>query len=99
MTVIEGVLQEEKERNLLMQKTYLQEISALPKGYIVKKSRQSGDYYYLNYRTGNKVVSDYLGTDIEKVNQIEQAIAKRKRLEATIKRLKLEFKQITRVVK
>jgi len=99
MTVIEGVLQEEKERNLWMQDIYLKEISELPKGSIVKKSKPSGDYYYLKYRNGNKVVSDYLGKDIEKVNQIERAIGKRKHLEGVIKRLKLEYKQISKIVK
>ena len=99
MTVIEGVLLEERERNLSMQKTYLQEISALPKGSVVKKSRRSGEYYYLTHRNGNKVVSDYLGTDIEKVNQIKQSVAKRKRLENVVKRLKKELKQITKVVR
>ena len=99
MTVIEGVLQEERERNLWMQNMYLQEISELPKGSIVKKSMPSGVYYYLKYRNGDKVVSDYLGKNIEKVNQIEQAIAKRKHLEATVKRIRIELKQIAKVVK
>lgn len=99
MSVLEGVLLEEKERNLMMQKQYMQEISELPKGSVVKKSKKSGDYYYLAYRKNSKVVSDYLGKDIEKVNKIQQAIDKRKHLEGLVKKLKNELKLIARVVK
>ena len=99
MSVIEGVLLEEKERNLMMQNQYLQEISSLPKGSIVKKSKKSGDYYYLTYRNGGRVVSDYLGKDVEKANKIQQDINKRKYLEVLIKNLKSELKLINKVVK
>ena len=99
MSVIKGVLLEERERNLLMQNQYLKEIAALPKGSIVKKIKPSGIYFYLAYRNGNKVVSDYLGTDIEKVEQVRQAIEKRKHLESLIKRLNEELKLIAKAVK
>ena len=99
MSVIEGVLLEERDRNLMMQNQYLQEISTLPKGSIVKKSNKSGVYYYLAYRKGNKVVSDYLGKDAQKVQEIQQNIDKRKYLEASVKNLKNELKLIAKVAK
>ena len=99
MSVIQGVLLEEKERNLMMQNQYMQEISALPKGSIVKKSKKSGDYYYLSYRDGKKVISDYLGKDGERVREIQRSIEKRKHLEGLIKNLKSELKLIERVVR
>ena len=99
MSVIEGVLREEKERNLMMQNQYLQEISALPKGSIVKKSNKSGDYYYLAYRSGNKIISDYLGKDAEKAQEVQQDIDKRKHLEGLVRNLKSELKLISKVVK
>jgi len=99
MSIIEGVLLEERERNLMMQKQYLLEISALPKGSIVKKSKKSGDYYYLTYRKGNKVVSDYLGKEAQKVQEVQQNINKRKYLEGLVKNLRSELKLITKVVK
>jgi len=99
MSVIKGVLLEEKERNLLMQNQYMQEIAVLPKGSIVKKVNKSGDYYYLAYRIGNKIVNDYLGNDIEKIEKIKQDIEKRKHLQRLIKNLKSELKQIAKVVK
>jgi len=99
MSVIEGVLLEERERNLEMQNHYLQEIAALPKGSIVKKTKKSGDYYYLTYRNGSKVVSRYLGTDEEEIEKVRKDIAKRKHFEGLIKNLKCELKQIAKVVK
>jgi hypothetical protein len=99
MSVIEGVLREERERNIMMQNQYLQEISALPKGSIVRKSRRSGDYYYLAYRVGSKVVNDYLGKDAGKVQEIQQSIDKRKHLERVVKNLKCELKLISKVVR
>ena len=99
MSVIKGVLLEEKERNLRMQNLYLQEISMLPKGTIVNKSKKSGDYYYLSYRSGKQVVSDYLGKDIKKVQEVQQNIDKRKHLEGLVKNLKSELKLISKVVK
>ena len=99
MSVIEGVLREERERNLMMQNQYLQEISALPKGSIVKKSNKSGDYYYLAYRNGSRVISDYLGKDAEKAQEVQQSIDKRKHLEGLVKNLKSELKLISKVVK
>ena len=99
MSVIKGVLREEKERNLMMQNQYLQEISSLPKGSIVKKSKKSGDYYYLAYRSGSKVISDYLGKDADKVYKIQQAIDRRKHLEGLVKNLKSELKLIAKVVR
>ena len=99
MSVIKGVLLEERERNLMMQNQYLREISALPKGCIVKKSNKSGDYYYLAYREGSRVVSDYLGKDAEKAREAQQNINKRKHLEGLVKNLKRELKLIAKVVK
>ncbi len=99
MSVIEGMLREEKERNLMMQNQYLHEISALPKGSIVKKSKKSGNYYYLVYRDGNKVISDYLGKDINKVRDVQNDIDKRRHLQWLVKNLKNELKLIAKVVK
>jgi hypothetical protein len=99
MSVIEGILREERERNLMMQKQYLQEIAMLPKGSIGKKGKKSGGYYYLTYRKGDKVVSDYLGTDVIIIEKVQQDINKRKHLEGLVRNLKSELKLIAKVVK
>ena len=98
-TVIHGMLQEEKQRNLRMQETHKKEIQSLRKGSIAKKSIGGQDYYYLKYRQGDKVKNDYIGKDEESVAEIRQEIERRKYLQGVLKRLQLEYKQIGKIVK
>lgn len=98
-TVIYSTLQEEKKRNLEMQKTYSQQIKSLPKGTIFIKTISGNNYYYLKYRQKNKVKTDYLGKDENAAQDIAKKIEERKHLQEIIKRLKLEYKQICKIVK
>jgi len=93
------MLQEEKQRNLEMQEAYRQEIMSLPKGSIVVKNISGNDYYYLKYRQNNKIKTDYLGKDEKTVERVRLEIEKRKHLQGVLKRLRLEYKQICKVVK
>jgi len=98
-SVIYGMLEEEKKRNLEMQETYKQEIEALPKGSIMIKDISGKKYYYLKYRQGQKIKNDYLGKDEDIVEDIKRNIEKRKYLQDVLKRLRLEYKQISTIVK
>jgi len=98
-TVISGMLREEKQRNLEMQETYKREIEALPKGSIMTKTVSGMQYYYLRYRQGDKVKNDYIGKDESRVEEIKRDIEKRKYLQGVLKRLQLEYKQMTKIVK
>ena len=100
-TVIYGILEEEKVRNLEMQEIYQNEINSLPKGSIIRRQIGKGKntYYYLNYRDGIKPISKYLGNDKELITETRKKIKKRKHLEGIVKRLKLEYKQISKIVK
>jgi len=98
-TVVYGMLQEEKQRNLEMQEVYEKEIEALCKGSIMLKKVSGNDYYYLKYRQGNKVKNDYIGKDESVVEEIRKEIEKRKYLQGVLKRLKVEYKQISKIVK
>ena len=100
-TVIYGLLEEEKERNLEMQEVYQNEIDSLPKGSIIRRQIGKGKntYHYLNYRDGTKPISKYLGNDEELITETRKKIKKRKHLESIVKRLKLEYKQICKIVK
>ena len=98
-TVIFGILREEKQRNLNMQKSYMQEIEPLRKGTIMTKNISGKIYYYLKYRQGNKIKNDYIGKDENFVEKIRQEIEKRKYLQSVLKRLQLEYRQIHKVVK
>jgi len=98
-TVIYGMLAEEKQRNLEMQKRYQQEIISLPKGSVIVKHICGKDYYYLKYRENYKIKTDYLGKDKKKVEKIKNDIEKKKYLQGVLKRLKIEYKQICKIVK
>lgn len=98
-TVIFSTLQEEKMRNLEMQKTYLQQIKSLPKGTVCIKNIAGNDYYYLKYRQNSKIKTDYLGKDKKTVKNIEKKLKEREHLAEILKRLKLEYKQICKIVK
>jgi len=98
-TVVYGMLQEEKQRNLAMQEAYRQEIMSLPKGVIVVKSISGNDYYYLKYRQDNKIKTDYLGKDKKRVERVRRGVEKRKYLQGVLRRLRAEYKQICKIVK
>ena len=98
-TVFYGVVEEEKERNLERQEAYKEEIDKLPKGYLNIKKSKGIEYYYLQRRDGQKFISEYIGNDEAKVEEIKKLIAKRKHYEGLIRRLKLEYKQMCKVVK
>ena len=98
-SVIFGMLQEEKQRNLEMQEAYKKEIQALRKGSIMMKRVSGHSYYYLRYRQGNKVKNDYIGKDENVVEEIKREIEKRKYLQGVLKRLQLEYQQISVIVK
>jgi len=98
-TVIFGMLQEEKQRNLELQKTYKKEIESLRKGSITVKNISGKNYYYLKYRQGGKVKNEYIGKDESVAGEIRQEIEKRKYLHGVLKRLQLEYRQISLIVK
>jgi len=98
-SVIYGMLQEEKQRNLEMQKTYIAEIESLRKGSIKEKLKSGRKYFYLQYRQGSKVVDDYIGKDEAEVEKVRQEIEKRKYLQGVLTRLRQEYKEISLIVK
>ena len=61
MRVIRGVLREELDNSLRMQKGYQRQIRKLPKGSLVKKTIRGRAYYYLAVREGGRVRFTYQG--------------------------------------
>jgi len=97
-TIFYGVVEEEKERNLERQKIYQKELESLPRGYLVIKKRNNKTYHYLQYRNGPRTITRYLKVDTD-IEAIKKSIAKRKHYEELIRRLKIEYKQMCKVVK
>jgi hypothetical protein len=59
--VIKGVLAEELENSLRMQKDYESALNKLPEGCLVKKKIRGHDYYYVVKREGKKIIHIYKG--------------------------------------
>jgi len=87
----------EAQRNLLMQQQYETKINQLPKGTIMIKKVGKHEYYYLKYRDGKKTVTDYLGRDREKIEEVKGQIEKRKHFERMLAELKKEKEVIKKL--
>lgn len=88
---------EENQRNLLMQQEYETKIGQLPKGKMIVKKVGNHEYHYLKYRDGKKTVTDYIGRDKKKIEEVMNLIKKRKHFEKMLLELKEENKLIDRV--
>ncbi len=91
-------VQKEKERLESMLSAYMQQLSSLPKGAVVEKKAGKNVYYYLKYRDGKRVVTDYLGKEGEKVQQHREKLEKRRHIDAMIAHLRYELTLAERVL-
>ena len=97
MSWINDTLQEEKERTLRFIQTCEQEIAGLPKGYISEKNIRGKKTYYLQWREGSRIKSQYVKKgDVE---ALVKKIEKRKTREQQLKRHKQNLKQLERMIK
>ena len=78
-------------------KKYYEQLKALPKGTLSVKKMGSGEYLYLKYREGKRIVTKYIGKLSEKVVEIEKQIALRKTLEIMLKELETELALIKKI--
>ncbi len=88
MGVLKGVLKEELENSLDMQKRYQEEIAKI-KGCLVRKKIGKRYYYYLVKRQGDKVIFVYKGP-ISK--EAKKAYAKQRKMLNKYKKLLLQVK-------
>ena len=99
-SVVLGVLQDELDRNRRMQARYRLEIDQLPKGSLYLRKINHQQYYYLNYREHEKIVSKYLGKhDEPKIEEVKKRIAERKRYEGLLKKLDGEEKLLKKALR
>lgn len=90
MSFLIHTVQKEKERIDYMLNKYLQQLEELPKGSITIKNVGKNTYYYIKYRKGKKVFTDYLGKDSEQVQNICADLKRRRHIEAMITHLRTE---------
>ena len=90
MTLIAETVQKEKKRIEYMIGEYESRLEKLPKGSLTKTKNGNKVYYYLKFREGKKVISQYVPLD--DYEDVNNRILERKHIEKMIKTLKEELK-------
>jgi hypothetical protein len=84
MRVLKGMLKEELDNSVRMQKSYERELAQLPRGSLVKKTIRGHEYYYLVMRDKGKVKFVYKGKspegEVKKYMEAKKYRAKYRRL-------------------
>lgn len=96
MSVLEEVLEEEYTRSMRLCRRIEAELSSLLKGSVRVRQIRGREYYYLNYREGDAVKSDYIPA--REVEAVRAQIARRKELVAALKEQKHSCQQIERAL-
>ena len=90
MILVAELVEKEKQRIEYMILEYENRLNELPKGSITENHNGEKTYYYLKYREGKKVVSQYISHD--DIENVQSGINERKHIESMIKALKDELK-------
>jgi len=98
MSLMLRTIQKEKSRVDYMLDVYKSKLDTLPKGTIVSKTVGNNIYFYLKYRIGKKVFTDYLGKEDEKVASVRADLARRRHIEAMVANLQAELKIAAKVL-
>lgn len=96
MSVLEEVLEEELERSIRVGHAIRRELDNFPKGSVRVRKIGDRDYYYLNYREGNKARSRYIPA--KDVELIKRQVTRRKELLAALKEQEQACRQIERAL-
>ena len=86
--------------NIKKQINLSNELQDYRKGSLVIKKRNNLNYYYLSYRTKDKVKSDYLGKlSLEDVEKIQRELNEASLIREKLKNLQNEEQEIRRIIK
>jgi hypothetical protein len=97
---IKDVLKEELQNSLRMERDYARELKVLPLGSLVAKRIKGRRYYYLVFRQGAKVKTEYKGLlTSEEVKRYRDGIARRRRLKALVSKLKKQIRYLRSVLR
>ena len=93
--IISTVLQEKRRIDYMLEK-YQEALAGLPKGTLSEKLVNGNTYYYLKYRDGKKVISQYIRK--QDVGALRKQIEKRRNIETMIRSLQEEQELAARVL-
>ncbi len=97
MGILANTVSKECRRIEYMISEYRKVKDSLPKGTVSPKKIGNQTYYYLKYRDGDRIVSDYVHK--EDLENLVELIAHRKHAELMIRELKTELKRAKSLLK
>ena len=96
MSILDEVLIEEYERSKRFKKMYQEKLQDLPKGYLSRKNIKGKVYYYLQYRDGEKIVSQFVPN--ENVESLQKQIEDRRKYEKRVREVEADLRKIRKAV-
>lgn len=99
MSIVKGVLEEEYKRLKRLSEKYRKDISRLPVGSLSIKKISGRKYAYLVRRKDKKIFFQYVGSASNmEVKSLQADIKKRKEIEAKLKSIKKDLKELERAI-
>ena len=101
MKFLKGLLEEELENSIRIEKSYEDALRSFPRGSLAKKKINGHYYYYLFYRESQgKVKSRYLGKLSEiQVKELEEQIQKRRNYEKLMREAARQIIYLRKVIR
>jgi hypothetical protein len=96
MSILSEVLQEEYDRVLRTISAYEREAAMLPKGHVAVKRIKNKEYYYLQWRDGQKTKSKYIRE--EELEGLRLQIERRNHLISSIREMRKSEKEFHKVL-
>jgi|LSQX01.3.fsa_nt_gb hypothetical protein len=97
MAILKDMLKEELDRLTRMENSYIQKIDSLPKGSIINKSINGKKYAYLVYRSGLKVVTQYIKP--EELDDLKKKVEQRNKYKKDLQEIRKDIKVAKKVVR
>lgn len=98
MGYVINLIADEAKRIRALKEGYEQQLLLLPKGTLRIRRRGKHEYYYLSFRDGEKVITDYVGKDEKKINELRESLEKRKHVEDILQQLNQELSIAKRIL-
>lgn len=98
MDYIKRIVSDETKKIRSLKAKYEKQLLLLPKGSLRKRRRGRHEYYYLSFRDGEKVITDYVGKDNKEIDKLKESLEKRKHVEEILRRLNRELSFANRIL-
>jgi hypothetical protein len=100
MSVIRGILEEERGRLEELSVFYKEKIAEAPHGSISVKERGGKKYIYLARREDKKIIFEYVGKDVPEVRiALIEHIRQRKEYQAKLRQARENLKEVKRALR